>query len=499
MADAALQDPALDTDDFDYPTNVEDAGPSQKKVTVTIPADRIKTVKNRSIADAASEIRLPGFRAGKAPRHLVEKKFGKALNDQVQQELIRESYQSAMTKSELKVIGEPQFDKPESIKLPEEGDFEYSFTVELQPEFSMPDVSELTVRKPKITINDDHVQQALTNLRNQQGSLVPVERGVEEGDYLVADVTVKKGEEEIASQQDAQLVARSGRIAGVELPEFAKQVEGLKVGESRTVEQEVPAAHPNVNLAGQTLSIEVALKDIKALAPATIDGPFLESLGFENEQELLDALREQMEERVAADIAASVRKQVSDHIASKVEMTLPENLVKRQADRVVNRRAVNLLMRGLPRDRVEANIDKLKEGSEAEAERELKLFFMLSRVAEEKSLSVDEDEVNGEIAMQAINNGQRPEAVKRRMEKDGSIQNLYQQMLDNKALDSLAEAAKVEEFEPSAQEAKEVVDGTAAEADEADEVVEKVADEVASDEGKTEGKTDGSDESQDVT
>ncbi|MEL7238907.1 MAG: hypothetical protein AAGK78_08585, partial [Planctomycetota bacterium] len=129
----------------------------------------------------------------------------------------------------------------------------------------------------------------------------------------------------------------------------------------------------------------------------------------------------------------------------------------RQAERVVNRRAIDLMMRGLPRDKVEGNLEKLKEGSEPEAERELKMFFILNTVAEEKGITVDEAEVNGEIAMQAINQGQRPETLKKRMEQDGSLNNLYTQMREHKALDALAEDAKIEEFEPSAEETKEHV------------------------------------------
>src|SRR5690606_39129766 len=138
-------------------------------------------------------------------------RFGKALRDQVQGDLLRESYQQALERNNLAVLGEPEFDDPENLKLPDEGDFTYSFTVEVQPEFEVPTVQGLTVRKPKIEINDEHVQQARQNLREQQGSLMPVEdRGVEANDYLIADVVLKHGDEQIAEQTDAQLVARSG-------------------------------------------------------------------------------------------------------------------------------------------------------------------------------------------------------------------------------------------------------------------------------------------------
>src|SRR5690606_17471294 len=123
-------------------------------------------------------------------------------------QLISESYQQALEKNNLQPLGEPEFDNPDDIQLPETGGFSYTFSVEVQPEFQLPDISTCTVKKPKIEVTEANVDEAMKNLREQQGTLVPVEdRGIEEGDYIVADVHVKLGEEVVAHQHDAQLVA----------------------------------------------------------------------------------------------------------------------------------------------------------------------------------------------------------------------------------------------------------------------------------------------------
>ena len=447
---------------FDYPVEVEDAGPATKKVKITVPRDRIATYTERTMGGIRADAALPGFRKGKAPRHLIERRSGKVLKDQVQQDLIRESYQQAMQRNNLTPLGDPEFDDPDSVKLPDEGDLVYSFTVEVQPDFSLPTLEGLTIRKPKIHIKDEHVQQALQNLREQQGSLMPVEdRGVEEKDYLIGDVHVRQGETEIAHQRDAQLIARPGRIAGIEIADFAARVKGMKPGEERSFAATAPAGHPDQRIAGQEVSIALKLKDVKALQLAEIDGPFLESLGFSNEQELLDALREQMVERVDADVQANMRRQVQDYLLNNTQIDLPKKLSERQAGRVINRRAVNLLMRGMPRQQVEANLERLSQGADEEAVRELKLFFILTRIADDRQVDVADEELNGQVAMMAINQGQRPESLRDRMEKDGTLANLYIQLREQKALDVLIEGAKVEEFEPSAEEQKQTVEAAA--------------------------------------
>lgn len=459
MSDTAVADPTPNVaDPFTYPVEVTDAGPAAKKVSVVVPRDRIDAKMKEIFGEVRGEAALPGFRRGKAPRHLVEKKFGKAVRDQVQGDLLRESYQQAIEGNDLNVLGDPEFDDVESLRLPDSGDFKYSFNVEVRPDFELPSMEHLTVKKPKITIQDEHVDQALENLRNQQGALVPVEdRGVEEGDYLVADVEVKQGDEQIAQQNDAQLIARSGRIAGIELADFAEKVSGMKAGEERTLTVQAPAEHTNPKIAGKDVQILVKLKDVKKLQPAEIDEPFLESLGFENRDELMTALREQMVERVDQDIQNAMRRQVQDYLLSNVEMQLPEKMSGRQTDRVVNRRAMDLLQRGVPQEKVREALEQLRQGADEEAKRELKTFFILDKAATDNAVQVDEQEINGQIAMLALDRGERPEALRDRMAKDGSMANLVVATRERKTLDSLIEKAKVEEVEPTEQETQEAV------------------------------------------
>jgi trigger factor len=463
MTQSALEDDITQQDEaFDYPVEVEEAGPATKKVHVKIPRERIATFAERSLGQIRGETALPGFRRGKVPRHLLEKRFGKALRDQVQQDLIRESYQHALAKNNITPISEPEFENPEGLKLPDNDDFSYTFTIEVAPDFEMPSFDDLKLRKPKIAIKDEHVQQALQNLREQQGSLVPVEdRGVREKDYIIADVDVKAGDETIAHQHDAQLIARPGRIAGIEIQDFAQRLEGSKIGEERIIEVTAPENHANEKIRGKTVQIRLKLKDIKALQPAEIDPPFLESLGFANEQELLEALREQMIERVETDIQNALRRQVQDHIVAGTKIVLPKRLSDRQVDRVVNRRAVNLLMRGVPRERVQQNIEQLKEGAGAEAHRDLTLFFVLQKLAQDKQIEVSEDEVNGQVAMIALDQGQRPSSVRERMQKDGTLANLHLQLVEQKTLDAIVSQANIEEFEPTPEEERQTVDAAA--------------------------------------
>jgi trigger factor len=448
---AAVAENAQGTEEaeFVYPITVEDAGPATKKVTVEIPQDRIRAKLDEQFTTLRKEAHLPGFRPGHAPRKLIERKFASNVRDEVRNSLLRESYQQAVEKNNLQVIGEPDFDNAEKLdKLPDEGAFTYTFSVEVQPEFALPDLGALTVKKPKIAVTDEHVQQALKNLREQQGTLTPVEdRGVEAGDYLIADVHLKVDGNVVAHQHDANLIARPGAVGGLKIDDFDTQIAGTKAGEAKTITVKAPDNHPNEQIKGKDVGVEVKVKEIKKLQPAEIDEAFLEDLGFANQQELLDALREQMVERIDNDVKGNVRQQVAKYLVDNTTIELPAKMSDRQTDRIVQRRATQLLSRGVPIDQIRANVEVLKQGAADEGLRELKLFFILQKVATDKNIDVDEAELNGQIAMIAIQRGQRPETLKKEMQSDGSLANLYVQLREQKALDALLEGAKVEEVE----------------------------------------------------
>lgn len=451
-----------------YNIRVEDAGPATKKVHVEVPKEKVAEKIAEQYKELRHEAVIPGFRKGRAPQKLIEKKFSDDVKEQVRRSLISESYEQAIEQNKLQVLGEPDFENPEAIKLEEDGPMTYTFSVEIQPDINLPDLKGIKVRKPKITVTEDHVNQAMQNLREQQGSLTPVEdRGVEEKDYVIADVHAKIDGNVVNHQHDAQIVVRPGRIAGLQINDLPQQLEGAKPGEKRTIKVTVPDNYPNESIRGKDVEIEVEVKDIKRLQPVEIDKEFLDSLGFQNEDELRQALREQMEERIDFDVKAAMRRQVTEQLSAQINIDLPTKLSQRQTDRVVNRRAVDLMMRGMSQEQVSANIDRLRAGAAEEGARELKTFFILQKVAEQTGVDVSEAELNGRIAMIALQQGRRPEKLKQELGKDQNmLANLYVQMREEKAIDKILEDAQIEEVEPTAEEQKSVTERKTAEEDE---------------------------------
>ena len=442
--------------EFTYPVQIEEAGPGTKKVTIEIPAERITTKLEENFKELRQKAAIPGFRAGHAPRKLVEKKFATDVREDVRRALVSESYQQAIQKNNLKVLGEPDFGAEQKLELPESGSLKFSFEVEIAPEFTLPELTGVAVKRPKVEVTDEHRDQAMANLRQQQGTLVPVEnRGLEAKDYVTADVAVKCEGKEVGAQKDAMFVLAPGRIAGLFVEDMDKQLAGLKPGESKTITVKAPADFGNAEMAGKDVELIIALKDIKKLEPAEINEEFLTNLGFKDEAELRDALGEQLQIRVKNDVQQAMRDQVSKFLFDGVVLNLPTKMSRRQTDRVVQRRATDLMSRGVPQAQIEANIEKLKTGAEEAAVRELKMYFILERLAEQLEIKVDEAELNGQVAMMAAQYGERPEKMKQQLSKDGTLENMYLKLRENRALDKVIESAKIEDVElPKLEEAK---------------------------------------------
>ena len=444
---AAVQEPET----VQYQIKIEDAGPATKKVSIEVPQEVIASKLEQQFTQLRREAALPGFRPGHAPRKLIEKRFHTDVRDQVKRTLISESYEQAISKNSLSVIGEPHFDNADSIELPETGSLTYSFEVEVQPDINLPPLTGLAVKKPKVEVKDEHVDQAMLNLRQQQGILVPVEdRGVEAGDYLTADVHLKVDGNVVSHQHDAQVIAKPGRFAGIQIDDLDVKLQELKPGEKREFTVPGPDNHAVEQIRGKEVTVEVDLKDIKKLELAELDQAFLDGLGFADEAELREALREQMLERVDYDVKQSMRDQINNYLLQNVYIDLPSKLSDRQADRILQRRRIDMLMRGLPEDQVDARIESLRGGIREESVRDLKLFFILQKIAADFNVEVDEAELNGRIALLAAQSGKRPEKLKQEMTADGSLLSMYVQMREQKAIDEILKSAKIEEVDVDA-------------------------------------------------
>ena len=344
-------------DDLPEPVvTVADAGPARKKLTIEVPAERVAAKLEDNFHSLQGEAAIPGFRQGRAPLRLLERRFGKDVRNESRNQLVGEGYSHAIEKHELRVLGEPEFKDLEELELPEDGPLSFEVEVEVVPEFDLPELKGIEVKKPIFEITDEQIDAEVDRFGEMYGRFEAAE-SAEGGDYATADVVIrkagsKKDDEALAEHSALQMLVPGesrkykGAVAGILVDDLGKSLEGKKVGETVTVKTTGPAQHEDEALRGADLEIDIALTRVERIKALTAQ-ELTEQMGMETVDELRDQVRQRLEHQADAAQKQAMSQQVAEALVKKANLDqLPENLSARQADRILQRRAIELMQRG---------------------------------------------------------------------------------------------------------------------------------------------------------
>lgn len=429
---------------------VEDAGPCKKKVIIEIPHEKIVNATDTQFNELRRDAIVPGFRKGRAPRRLLEKRFGKEATDAIKAKLLADASQSAITDNELKILGEPDIDFDE-IKLPEEGPLKFDFIVEVRPEFELPSLEGIPVSKIKLEVTDDLINSQIEQMQRHAGIWTPrKDESAELDDQVIAEATLKiEGIEEAEKFDNTEIyVRKNGFVGQIPVEKLDELLVGVKVGDRKQTSIEVPKTYYKEEYRGKKVDIEIDIKDIKWLKPAELDESFLQKAEVESEDELREQIHDRLQSRLEAQIRSEMSEQIYQYLDNNTNFDLPLDVVAQQAESVLRRQYINLMMRGLQREQIDTQLEQLKAGSEEQAKKQLKTFFIMDKVAEKLDISVTEPEINGYIAQLAMERKQRPEKMREQMEHDGSLAQLELEIQQEKCIAKLLESAKITEKEP---------------------------------------------------
>jgi trigger factor len=437
----------------------EEAGPCKKKVIVEIPEEAIKAALDEQYIELQREAIVPGFRKGKAPLRLLEKRFGKATNEQVKLKLLADASETAVKDSELDALNEPDIDY-ENIELPESGSMRFDFEVEVRPEFDLPELEGINVNKSRLVVTDEQLDEEIERLQKQVGVWRPREEGpVEFEDQVIADVVINTGGADEAERlENAEIhVKENGLIGPVPVEKLDEFLVGAKIGQVKKISVQVPKTYYDEKYRGKKVDVEVTLKDIKYLEPAELNEDFFRRFGLENEDALRQTLRQNFESQAEQRIKYMMEDQVYKHLLENTDFELPAELVADQSNRLLQRQSNILRMRGLSKEQIEEQKAQLQASSEQKAAEQLKLFFIMDKIAKKLDINVSEEEINGYIARLALQQGRRPEKMREEMLRDGSLANFTLQVREAKCLEKLLKAAVITEIEPKKPKAKKKI------------------------------------------
>lgn len=443
MAEASVEERANSV-------TIEDAGPSRKKLKIEIPAETVDERLGESLDTLAMEAQLPGFRKGHAPKQLLQKKFGDAMRREAKEQLVASAYSRAIEDHELKVVGDPVAPELAEVELAAGKPLAFEVEVEVVPEFELPELEGFDILKPKFEVEDKTVEEEIKKLCVSEGELEERESS-EPGDYLTGhgkmtgkDGTVHYDIEGAVVQVPTEDREGKGMVLGVLVEDFAKQMGLPKPGDTFTVKVQGPPHHEVEAIRGDDLTIEFRVDRADRINPAPVE-KVLSMFGMDSEDQLKEAIRSRLTQRALIQQQAAMRQQAADRLIEKTDIALPERLSSSQASRTQQRKRMELMYRGVDATQVEEHMAEIRAASDAEAQRELKLFFILHQVADKLDVKVNEAEINGRIAQLAMEQGQRPEKLRQDLIQRNQVGAIFQQIREHKALDAVLAKANVEE------------------------------------------------------
>lgn len=435
---------------------IEEAGPCKKKLIVEIPEESIKNAIDEQYETLRKEAAVPGFRKGRAPRRLLEKRFGKETTEQIKLKLLSGASDSAIKDNEINVLREPDIDF-EDIELPQDGPLKFDFEVEVRPEFDLPQLEGIEVNKTKLEVTDEQIDREIERLQRWSGAWVPRDDGqVQAEDQIIADVILKAedAEEEEKLDNIEIFVRPNGFVGAIPVEKLDELLTGAKTGDSRQTSVEVAKTYFKEQYRGKKVDIKIDIKDIKWLKPVPLDENFFNRLGIENENELRDTLTDTLRGRLEQQSRTQMSEQIYKYMLDNTDFDLPTDIVADQANTLLQRQYANLIRQGLPEEYLKEQMEQLRAASEQQAGQQLKTFFIMDKVAEKLNIEVTEEELNGHIAQLAIQRGQRPERLREDMTRDGSLSQFRLQVREDKCVAKLLESAKITEVKPEKETKK---------------------------------------------
>lgn len=444
-------------------SSVEHLSPTRVRINVEVPFEELEPDFQRAYKELAKQVRLPGFRPGKAPIRLLEARFGReAMLDQIVNDALPSRYGQALAESEIQPLGRPDIE----VTRKEYGqDLAFTAEVDVRPKITLPDVGQLAVSVKPIEVSDDDVETELQSLRVRFGTLNPVERPVAVGDFVTIDLSATVDGEEVpnAAAEGLSHEVGSGRlIAGLD-----DAIVGLSVDESRVFTATLAAGEH----AGRDAEVTVTVKSVKERELPDPDDEFAQLASeFDTIEELRANLREQVLQAKRAQQAEQIRNATIDILLEQVDVPVPESYVQAQYDSVIHS-----ALSGINHDEARFNELLAEQGSSREAfdaearsasEKDVKRQLLLDALADELKVQVGQEDLTERLLTTSRQYGVEPQQLFAYLQENNQLPSMFADVRRELAVRAVARAATVTDSDGNTIDTGELF-GTSPEASEA--------------------------------
>jgi trigger factor len=406
-----------------------------RRLSITVPADRVQRTRSSIASQFARSARLPGFRKGKLPTRVIEQRFGPSIEQETLDRLIQEAYREALDTEGFTPISQGQV---ENIQYDQGKDLEFQVQFEVRPEVELSRVSGFTVTREDVTVGEDDVASVLERLRDDRADWEPKEgeRPVV-GDRARVEITALESEEgagDGAEPHEYRVVLGEGQA----IPDVESAIMTLASGESGEFDVRFPDDFPDEERRGVAQRLRIAVSEVHRKVLPELDDELARAVG---DFESLDALRARILEDLQKDAEqrteSEVRRQLLQQIVEANPFEVPDSMVERYLDQMTGH------SHGDGRDEHQHSAEEDERLSEIrstlrpQAEWGLKRMLVVERLSEQEGLQATQDEIDARVEKLAEQHGRSPSEVWIQLEKTGQLEVLEREITEDKVLEHL--------------------------------------------------------------
>ena len=456
-------DPETD-DSLGTVADVHDLGPCKRRVIARVGADKVDERLDKAYDELIQTVSLPGFRRGRVPRRLLEKRYGEEVDKDIKEQLLAESFAEVVEQKSLRLLGAPDYEK---VEFGAGTDLCYETDVQVQPEFDLPRYKGIEIEHEAVPVEEDAVEKELESLRRDRTEMVPIgpmEAG--DDDQFIGTFKLFDGDVEVKESDRVAFSPKSNclehfKIEG--LGELVKGWERSSVGTSDArplvAEVTVPQSYPDEMLSGKDLRLEFTLDETRTPEIPELDEKFALGLGCESVEDLCKTVRERVERDALTRQEKLIEKTIMDRLLEAVDLDLPQDLIERQRRLAEEQVEQKLLASGnnadgatgdsadgttgKPETEVATLREQAAEKAEEELSRELKEFFLLERIGEKEKIVATEDEVKQRVELMALVYGVPAATMIREFKESGRIGEIRMNLRNEKVKTYLRKKARI--------------------------------------------------------
>jgi trigger factor len=429
-------------------TEFADLTETKKSVVVEIPSEIVDAQIDRVARSYSRQARIPGFRQGKVPPTLIKKRFREQILHDVAHELIPRAIDEALRERGLEPVDTPDV---KDVQVDEGQALTFTATFETLPPIDPGPLETISLRRPAVTLEDNAVEQTLSQLQTRAARFEPVEgRGIQDGDTVTLDVdrgpaispSTGSGAKEDKGGHHHDVVVEIGGKANP--PGFDDELKGLEPGAEKSFSIHYPEDYAVKEMANTDVAYTVKVKDIRTRALPALDDEFAKDVGeFETLQALRDRIQQDLQREAEAEAERNLRGDLLKELASRLTVDVPDSLIEREIDRRTEEFARRLMDQKIDPRRANINWDQFRDSQREASLDSVKSALVLDEIARRENVTITEEDVEKDVAQYAERSGLTPAAVRARLEKEGALSRLAAGLRREKTMDYVLSHAQV--------------------------------------------------------